>query len=568
MTLPDTAAEAVPQLAAPPGVRRARRRFAAIPLGAILAVAGAGVLPAPGYAAPALQSPAAAPASRPSAAPDVSVLATTQLAPGLTLTDITTSGPNRGNVLTANLAEPTLKPKYINPGTVAATAALTTQASRAGVVAAVNGDFFDFGVTGAPRGIGIDNGQLLNGPASGWNNTVAFYPNGAGTRAGLADILLDASVRMPDGSTLTATNLNSPNIAANGIGIYNPLWGDKPRADVLDGATRSREVEVSNGHVIRVSTSPGGKVAAGSVVALGVNTGADALAGLAVGDAVSINYQPRGGDGAQVAIGGNLVLLRDGVPTTVSHPLNPRTAVGFSADGLKMWLVVIDGRSSSSVGMTYVQLANYMKSLGADDALNLDGGGSSTLVARMPGATSLSVRNTPSDGAQRAVPNGIGFISTAQPSACLSANLNFTSYPQLASGATGATVTAAQCLLKNAGYDTGNANPTGTFDAGTVAATTAYQQALGLPATGIVDSHTWTALLSAGDRPLLKNGSTGAAVSRLQRALTAALGHTVTIDGQFGPNTETAVRDYQRTRGLGIDGAVGAQTWGALQSGK
>ncbi|ROT31865.1 hypothetical protein EF879_15540 [Micromonospora sp. HM5-17] len=80
-----------------------------------------------------------------------------------------------------------------------------------------------------------------------------------------------------------------------------------------------------------------------------------------------------------------------------------------------MWLVVVDGRSTTSVGMTYVELANYMRSLGADDAINLDGGGSSTLVARMPGATSVSVRNTPSDGSQRAVPNGLGFVSTAQP---------------------------------------------------------------------------------------------------------------------------------------------------------
>jgi hypothetical protein len=102
------------------------------------------------------------------------------------------------------------------------------------------------------------------------------------------------------------------------------------------------------------------------------------------------------------------------VATTESHPRNPRTAVGFSADGLKMWMVVVDGRATNSVGMTYVELANYMRSIGADDAINLDGGGSSTMVARMPGDSSVSVRNTPSDGTQRLVPNGIGFVSTAQ----------------------------------------------------------------------------------------------------------------------------------------------------------
>jgi exopolysaccharide biosynthesis protein len=343
-------------------------------------------------------------------APAPAQAATVTLAPGLTLTDTTIAGPNTVDVLAANLAEPTLKPRYLNPGTVGATATLTTMANRVGAVAAVNGDFFDIGVTGAPRGVGIDNGTLVHGPASGWNDVAALYAG----RGGLASIFLDGSVTLPSGTRLAATNLNSPNIAANGIGIYNALWGDQARSQVVDGSTRSREVEISGGVVTKVSATPGGKLAAGSVAVLGIDAGADALAGVVVGDAVGVNYTPRGGEGAvQVAVGGNLVLVRDGVVTTASHPKNPRTAVGFSADGLKMWLVTVDGRSTASVGMTYVELGSYMKSLGADDALNLDGGGSTTMVARMPGATSVSVRNTPSDGAQRLIPNGLGFVSTA-----------------------------------------------------------------------------------------------------------------------------------------------------------
>lgn len=500
--------------------------------------------------------------------PAVQTLATTQIAPGLTLTDVSISGPNQAHVLKANLAEPTLKPRYLSPGTVAATATVTTQANRAGAVAAVNGDFFDIGVTGAPRGIGIDNGKLVHGPAAGWNNVAALYPNGNATRGGLAQVFLDGQVTLPGGTALTVTNLNSPNLAKDGIGLYNPAWGSAARSQVLDGATRSREIEVTNGTVTKVSTTPGGAVPAGSVDLLGVDAGADALAGLAVGDAVGVNYQPRGDGGATVAIGGNLVLVKDGVIDVPSHPLNPRTAIGFSADGLTMWVVVVDGRTSSSVGMTYLDLANYMKSLGADDAINLDGGGSSTMVARMPGATALSVRNTPSDGSQRLVANGFGFVSTAEPAACWTAKYEFTAYPALASGATGGPVTAAQCLLKHLGYDTGGVNPSGVLDPASVAAVTAYQQALGLPATGTVDSHTWTALLSAGDQPTLSSGSTGTAVRRLQRSLTAALGRTVAIDGDFGPATKTAVTDYQKSRGLSADGIVGTLTWTALQSGR
>lgn len=151
------------------------------------------------------------------------------------------------------------------------------------------------------------------------------------------------------------------------------------------------------------------------------------------------------------------------------------------------------------------------------------------------------------------------------PDTCTVANLNFTSYAVQGAGATGDQVKAAQCLLRTAGQ---TVEPSGTFDAATTAATSAFQTATGLPADGVVGARTWTALLSYGDTPTLRSGSTGVAVTRLQRALNAALGRTVGIDGQFGPNTDQAVRDYQTSRALGVDGVVGAGTWGALQDGR
>ena len=59
---------------------------------------------------------------------------------------------------------------------------------------------------------------------------------------------------------------------------------------------------------------------------------------------------------------------------------NPRTAVGYTAEG-KIILLVVDGRQFSSVGASLIELANIMISLGAVEAINLDGGGSSTIVA-------------------------------------------------------------------------------------------------------------------------------------------------------------------------------------------
>src|SRR5690606_37455423 len=57
------------------------------------------------------------------------------------------------------------------------------------------------------------------------------------------------------------------------------------------------------------------------------------------------------------------------------------------------------------------ELGEYMAELGAYTALNLDGGGSSTLVAREAGETEVEVENTPSDGSQRPVPNGLALFA-------------------------------------------------------------------------------------------------------------------------------------------------------------
>jgi len=85
---------------------------------------------------------------------------------------------------------------------------------------------------------------------------------------------------------------------------------------------------------------------------------------------------------------------------------NPRTAVGMSKDKTTLILAVVDGRSSASAGMTCGELAALMKNLGAYDALNLDGGGSSTMYVQGAG-----VVNTPSDGVERVVGNHLALFA-------------------------------------------------------------------------------------------------------------------------------------------------------------
>ncbi len=94
---------------------------------------------------------------------------------------------------------------------------------------------------------------------------------------------------------------------------------------------------------------------------------------------------------------------------------HPRTAVGLSENRQTAWLVVVDGRSSSSAGMTCPELATLMVDLGAHSALNLDGGGSSAAWSEAYG-----VLNDPSDGSERTVANHLAVWAsgTGSPESC------------------------------------------------------------------------------------------------------------------------------------------------------
>lgn len=91
---------------------------------------------------------------------------------------------------------------------------------------------------------------------------------------------------------------------------------------------------------------------------------------------------------------------------------NPRTAAGVTADGRTLILLVVDGRQPThSVGLTLPELADLMIELGADDAVNLDGGGSSSFYFVKGDGTVIT--NRPSDGHWRPVGNHLGFVRRA-----------------------------------------------------------------------------------------------------------------------------------------------------------
>ena len=76
-------------------------------------------------------------------------------------------------------------------------------------------------------------------------------------------------------------------------------------------------------------------------------------------------------------------------------------------------------------------------------------------------------------------------------------------------------------------------------------------------------SYIFNILTPSSSKPTLKKGSVGPDVTKLQQALNSK-GFTLTVDGEFGPNTETAVKQFQQASNLEVDGIVGPATWRAL----
>ena len=111
------------------------------------------------------------------------------------------------------------------------------------------------------------------------------------------------------------------------------------------------------------------------------------------------------------AVSGRQMLLNDGVAQSDDTHLEPRTAVGVTKNGKRLFILVGDGRRKEySNGLSYADMAQIFKSLGAYDALNLDGGGSSSFCLSV-GDGKFAPINRPSDRAgERFVPNGIAVV--------------------------------------------------------------------------------------------------------------------------------------------------------------
>ncbi|MFB0620554.1 phosphodiester glycosidase family protein [Streptomyces sp. AGS-58] len=352
------------------------------------------------------------------------------------------AGTARAHLLTVDLANPHVRVDLLHPGAVAARATVSRLADSAGAVGGVNGDFFHItetqhpGVqaTGASVGPAVADGRVLKaavpegqrfGPALPAGTTTRdVFGVGMDRRARLDRLSLAGTVSMPDGR-LALGGLNQYALPVNSVGAFTAKWGSASRARAVCGTDTQRsapcsddtyEVQVRAGRVASVSGSPGGgAIPADTTVLVGREEGARELRTLSVGDPVKVTHGLVAASSRvpyTFAIGG-FPVLRGGVPLSGLDDVTSavRTAVGYRGGGRQLLLLALDGAADYR-GQTVAEEADTMRSLGASAAFNLDGGGSTELVTRATGAGAVSVRNHPSGGAERPVPNGIGVFST------------------------------------------------------------------------------------------------------------------------------------------------------------
>lgn len=156
-----------------------------------------------------------------------------------------------------------------------------------------------------------------------------------------------------------------------------------------------------------------------------------AISSIQTGEKIKISFGVDGDErwnNVKTGIGatGDVLIENGQINTNFEVGANPRTAIGITNDG-KILLYTIDGRQKGySYGAQLRTLANRLKELGCSDAINLDGGGSTSYAIQFPGDNLVELVNSPSDGKLRSVSNFIFLKNNQKPTGVLS---KLTLYP-------------------------------------------------------------------------------------------------------------------------------------------
>jgi len=287
------------------------------------------------------------------------------------------------------------------------------------IIGGINGDFY-YLENGVPIGLLIQNGRLVSYSNTKWN-AIGFNSDGS--------VVIDTpNIDMNFTHKGKQYNFGNLNKAQNDWGpyLYTSDFGPNTAStvpslevvlDIISG-----EIKVGGTVTARVSAietnSKATPIGPNQLVLSARNNkpGFSILANFIIGDEVTFTFRDVENKWTNVeqAVGGDKILINNGAIvsglSTTNHA--PSTAVGVKANGEVVFFQV-DGRSTLSQGVSSMEIAQFLHKAGCIKAIQLDGGGSSAIIARMPGHSSPGLLNNPSDGTERHNSNGLLLVSKA-----------------------------------------------------------------------------------------------------------------------------------------------------------
>lgn len=264
-------------------------------------------------------------------------------------------------------------------------------AQRTNSIVAINGGFFK-PQTGVPLGTLMIDKKIYTGPIYD-RVALGIFKDGYD----VGRVQLDGKI-IGNNQEIKIDNINQPRMLSSYILAYTRDWGKYAPVSPQYGV----QLQIVGNKITAASANPlsipeNGYVLVGSKSKLGKLFGADYVD-------VEIKTNPKW-ENVQHIISGGPYLLKDNqifIDMTAQKlqsigGRNPRTAIGYTEDN-NLVLVAVDGREGSSVGLTLVELAKLMKTLGCTNAINLDGGGSTVMYIKgqivnhphQPGGIALS----------------------------------------------------------------------------------------------------------------------------------------------------------------------------------
>ncbi len=293
---------------------------------------------------------------------------------------------------------------------------VSSAAARKGAVAGINGDFFPW--TGDPLGFTVVDGRIVSEPYTG-------RPAFGITRSGqilLGVVKMGLTFEFDNGRWLKPNGVDRP-LGAGELLVYEREWGmntgaGADTAELILRMDWAQLTETGSCQAVVEKILPKGEnspIPGDGIVLVANGPRVRELLDAAEGQKsvkVGLILQDelnRSWLGVHNAVGGWPMILRDNTympheadagQKKFSQTRHPRTAVGVTKNG-SLLLAVVDGRQITGGGASLRDLAQIMSDLGCTEAMNLDGGGSSTMVVRG------LVINSPSDGKQRAVASGV-----------------------------------------------------------------------------------------------------------------------------------------------------------------